>query len=189
MKRDYFVQAAKGCGQSVKEYYDDSEYNYVIIEGLTPICWTDDDTPQVYSSAEDALYELSNWRVPLRNVSIVTERELIDSFCLTEMQAALAEVEEVMDDTNSHDSRLVARINDLWAEDKGKFRPILRALYQRDLNEIADSDAFGWNGESLATKKRQLDDAWSYFATPYLKRVADDQDLVTIINFINGTKQ
>lgn len=182
MDKTYFKDAAREQGVSVHHYYADADKNFVIVEGNVPECW-DDGCPEVFGSMDDALSELTNWPT-IRNVSVITEREFLNTYCSSELKQALDEEETVMDVTNNHNAKLVAQINDLWAEDKSKFALILRALYKRDIEEISCSDGFGWSGESLSTMKRQLDDAWSYFARPYLMRVADDRDLDTIIKFI-----
>lgn len=109
--------------------------------------------------------------------------------------------EEVMDTTNGHDKKLVEKINLAWAEKREKFYPILCALYERDIDEITDADAFqlpGWldsdeHHKGIVTgcweeyntmALNQMKKEWNLFAPNYLQHIADDTDLETILTFI-----
>lgn len=106
-------------------------------------------------------------------------------------------------DSNSHNPDLVRRINIAWMEKKDKFRPILCALYDRDIDEITDSDAFlfdqwkkwpeyeagcvskdwkAYNDRAYA----EMQTNWEDYAENYLQHVADDQDLECILDFVRG---
>ena len=108
---------------------------------------------------------------------------------------------DIMDDTNGHDPELVREINQKWAKYSYRFKPILLALYERDIDEITDCDSFLFNewkawpeydngcetGKWGAYNIRALEDlkeCWEFHAENYLKHIADDQDLKTIITFV-----
>ena len=193
--KDYIVRAAGENGKSVKSYYEDSKYNYVILEGHSVITW-DNDYPVIYGSKEDAIDELKEWGTNIRNISIITERELLDCHCANEVKTAIEEEEKenadsdevmltyFMNPYNQHSKELVLKINRLWKKDKSRFRPILVALYDRDLKEIYDADSFMGLpiGEDNAFAELQTN--WEEHAYNYLMHIADDGDLETIITFI-----
>lgn len=91
--------------------------------------------------------------------------------------------EEIMDTTNGHDPQLVYKINQAWNEKREKFCPILRALYERDFDEIFDSPAFQWT-DGKESVKEYLHDMWDVVADNYLQHIADDWDLETILSFL-----
>lgn len=101
----------------------------------------------------------------------------------------------------SHGDALVDEINIKWLKFHDKFKPILVALYERDIDEITDSDAFqipSWlNTEECAEGKfsgdwdgyhkmalADMTTRWDEFANNYLMHIADDQDLEAIIKFV-----
>ena len=107
----------------------------------------------------------------------------------------------IMDTTNAHNPDLVAQINEKWNMFNSFFRPILCALYERDIDEITDADSFhikeweqwdeyktgcdtgdwrDYNAKALRFMKRN----WQDFAENYLMHIADDQDLEVIIQFV-----
>lgn len=109
----------------------------------------------------------------------------------------------IMDTGQNHDPELVRRINLAWMWKKDKFRPILCALYERDINEITDSDAFlfdqwkkwpeyeagcvskdwkAYNDRAYA----EMQTNWEDYAENYLKHVADGKDLQCILDFVRG---
>lgn len=92
----------------------------------------------------------------------------------------------LMDTTNGHDKTLVRRINAAWAESKESFRPVLCALYDRDVWEIYNSDAFAWP-EAADTDYvySEMSNNWEMYAYDYLMHVADDTDLEAILNFLH----
>ena len=90
--KKYFVRASEEWGESVAEYYAKTAYNYVITEGNNDfvVKW-DNDCPVIFGSIDDALDELRNWMGGIRNVSIITEKEFIDTYCKDELIATLFE--------------------------------------------------------------------------------------------------
>ena len=91
----------------------------------------------------------------------------------------------IMDTTNGHEPELVRRINDAWDKYREEFRPILIALYDRDIEEIFNSDAFrcGWNDTDEAFADLQSN--WDMHAWNYLQHIADNQDLSAVLHFLN----
>lgn len=90
----------------------------------------------------------------------------------------------VMDTTNSHDQGLVDAINVAWSLGSDRFRTILIALYDRDIDEIFNSPAFlcGWYDNDEAFSDLQTN--WQEHAYNYLMHIADNQDLETILKFV-----
>ena len=146
MKTNYFYEAAKDCGMTLKEYLGQTEYNYVIVEGDKVVLWKDNDCPVIFGDYEDALAELGYWAAPVRNVSIITEKEMLETYCKNDYEMALAvikaENEGGVMESHAHNEELVRKINDAWDKNKEGFYIILCALYKRDIEEITDSDAF-----------------------------------------------
>ena len=91
--------------------------------------------------------------------------------------------EEIMDTTNGHDPELVRKINQAWNEKREQFCPILRSLYERDIKEIMDSDAWDWT-DDVESVKETLYDEWDFHAYNYLMHIADDWDLKAILYFL-----
>ena len=90
-----------------------------------------------------------------------------------------------MNPYNAHNKELVLLINRLWKKNCGKFRPILVALYDRDLEEIINADSFANLGKGgFEDEYTELFVNWREHAYNYLMHIADDSDLETIINFI-----
>lgn len=109
----------------------------------------------------------------------------------------------IMDTLNGHDPDLVRRINVAWIEKKEMFRPILCALYERDIDEITDHDAFripAWeewkeyndgirSGDWTTYNEKALVEMqtnWEDYADNYLAHIADGQDLECILDFVRG---
>lgn len=84
--------------------------------------------------------------------------------------------EEVMNTLNAHNPMLVIAINDLWNDDEhSKFLEIiLRALYLRDMEEFQD--------KLDVCPHSVMEDPLEY-AHIYLTHVADDADLVAVLEF------
>lgn len=193
---NYFVGAAKEFNETIANYYSNTAHNYVIIEKDNVIVWNSNNCPIIFGSIDDALDELRCWSTPIENVSIKTERWLIDTYCNEEMYKAIVEEDEriansdekmltfFMNPYNGHSKELVLKINRLWKKNKSKFCPILIALFHRDFDEIYNADSFG----GLPTDKNDawlsLSLNWETNAYNYLMHIADDGDLETIINFI-----
>lgn len=101
----------------------------------------------------------------------------------------------------SHDQNLVERINKAWIKKHESFRPILCALYERDIDEITDHDAFqilewihtpeyqkgldtnDWS-DYLDMALKDMTDNWAAYADSYLHHIADDGDLEAILLFV-----
>lgn len=109
---------------------------------------------------------------------------------------------DIMDTLNGHSTELVEKINDAWRKGKKNFEPILKALYERDIDEITDADSFQlakWGGSwqwnegcrnnnwtpymdmALADMKEH----WEDYAENYLMHIADDCDLEAILAFMH----
>lgn len=195
MDKNYIVKAAKDWEHTIRGYYENSKYNYVITENGNPLCWKNG-CPMVFGDVTDATGEISNWREPFKNVSVVTEREILDTFCKEEVKKAIDEEDKatfLTDAYNGHDNVLVDKINELWRNARinkdvrvlKNFEIILKALYKRDAKEILNNERFGW--DENATEDSVYDNmcaAWVSLSYDYLKGVADDQDLEIIINFV-----
>lgn len=195
MDKNYIVKAARDNEEGIREYYKNSKYNYVITENGKPLCWKNG-CPVVYGDVVDATYEISTWREPFKNVSVVNEREILDTFCKEEVEKAIKEEDEnifLTDTGNNHDEHLVKKLNDLWRKAHiendtrrlRNFEIILKALYKRDANEILNNERFGW-GDDMTEEKvyDKMCTAWVSLSYDYLKGVADDGDLETIITFV-----
>lgn len=109
----------------------------------------------------------------------------------------------IMDTTNGHNPDLVRTINSWWIERREAFEPILKALYERDIEEITDHYAFlfdqwkewpeynqgcetnNWSNYNKRALK-DLQEYWEFHAENYLQHIADDGDLETILNFIRN---
>lgn len=195
MDKNYIVKAAKEFEHTIRGYYENSKYNYIITENGKPLCWKNG-CPMVFGDVTDATYEISSWREPFKNVSVVTEREILDTFCKEEVEKAIEEEDKatfLTDAYNGHDNVLVDKINELWRNARinkdvrvlKNFEIILKALYKRDAKEILNNERFGW--DENATEESVYESmcaAWVSLSYDYLKGVADDQDLETIINFV-----
>ena len=97
----------------------------------------------------------------------------------------LPDYEDIMDTTNNHNPELVAKINNAWNEKREMFFPILCALYDRDIKEIMDSDAWDWTDDAESVKET-LHDEWDFHAYNYLQHIADDTDLECILNYLHA---
>lgn len=98
----------------------------------------------------------------------------------------------IMTPYNAHNKDLVNKINELWNSEKhDRFRIILVAYMQRDLEEMLEKNCFGDCSDDKVVNfvenivdKHYLDEHWEDLAEYYLMRVADDADLECIIDFI-----
>lgn len=78
----------------------------------------------------------------------------------------------IMDASNGHDQWLVDKINQCYSKKIDLFFAIVRSLAERDVDEIGDICDMGIDD---MTKKD--------LARLYCNRIADNRDLVTIINY------
>ena len=201
-KEHYFVKAARDFGESVQDYLATAKYNYVIVEGKKPILWAREKYPVIFGSIDEVAHELKNWAMPIKNISIITEEDYIKAYLGQEVWEQFAYGSGIMDTTNGHDTGLVEDINRAWRKGKINFKPILCALYERDIDEITDSDAFRipkWEeteeyNEGLETENwdaymdmalKDMQEHWEDYADNYLQHIADDGDLECILNFLH----
>ena len=186
-KTPYFVQAARELCESVIEYLSNTKYNYVIVEGITPVVWDGctPNIPVVFGSMQDAFEEMGNW-AKVENVSIITEEQYIKTYLGDAWDRYYKSNDYVMNTTNGHDKALVHSINELWAKDYNKFRPILTALYRRDVEECLNADGFTWDADANAEFVfMEMCTHWEAYAHDYLQHIADDQDLQCILDFLH----
>lgn len=88
----------------------------------------------------------------------------------------------IMDTSSYHNAFFVEKINDLWNSSKhDNFKNILIAYMLRDLEEMFDKNIFE---DDIDVDYKHLNEHWETLAEYYLMRVADDEDLVAIINYI-----
>lgn len=98
----------------------------------------------------------------------------------------------IMTPYNAHNKDLVNKINELWNSEKhDRFRIILVAYMQRDLEEMLEKNCFGDCGDDKVVNfvenevdYNYLNENWEDLAEYYLMRVSDDADLECIIDFI-----
>jgi hypothetical protein len=201
-KEHYFVKAARDFGESVQDYLATAKYNYVIVEGEKPILWAREKYPVIFGSIDEVAHELNNWTMPIKNISIITEEDYIKTYLGQEVWEQFAYGSGIMDTTNGHDTGLVEDINRAWRKGKINFKPILCALYERDIDKITDHDAFRipkWEqteeyNEGLETENwdaymdmalKDMQEHWEDYADNYLQHIADDGDLECILNFLH----
>lgn len=202
MNKPYFVEAAQTLGETIKEYLDKTKYNYVIVEGKKPILWAREKYPVIFGSIDEVACELRNWTMPIKNISIITEEDYIKRYLGNAWKEWYDYEETIMDTGNGHSEKLVNSINRAWRKGKINFKPILCALYERDINEITDSDAFRipkWEeteeyNEGLETENwdaymnmalKDMQEHWEDYANNYLQHIADHCDLECILNFLH----
>lgn len=87
-------------------------------------------------------------------------------------------LDKIMDTNNAHDPKLVEYINYIWCRKSKSFYPIIKALCERDIDEINDKREDAILND--LNDERYFADAVQF----YLMQCADDGDLETIINFI-----
>ena len=194
--KHYFLTAANELQVSVEEYIKDAKINYVIIEGDEVIKWRGSNNPVIFGSKGDAISELSQWcGREIRNISIITEHELLKTYCEKEI-ADYFKYETLMDTTNGHYELLVNNINSLWSKaykenlfGNGRrmrnFEIILKALYERDIIEIMQSERFSVS--PYRTSEEVLSDMkkhWVDYAYDYLMGIADNEDITNIDRFV-----
>lgn len=101
----------------------------------------------------------------------------------------LSNYEDIMDATNNHNPKLVAKINIAWNTKREQFFPIMCALYKRDNDEILASDAFAdWDkvSKDYDTLYEYMEANWDIEAYNYLQHIADDTDLECILNYLHA---
>ena len=138
---------------------------------------------------EGGLYKITGFTGRSILVDEIRPRKDNDDWIVTEIGLSQADKftlvsdEEIMDTTNGHNPELVAKINKAWNEKREQFCSILRTLYDRDIKEIMDSDAWNWTDDAESVKET-LHDEWDFHAYNYLMHIADDWDLKAILYFL-----
>ena len=83
----YFVKEARGLEESVEKYLNDAKYKFVIIHEDKPVVYEDGDDrncPVVFGDWDDITFELKEWPMPIRNISIITEEDYIKTYLPSE---------------------------------------------------------------------------------------------------------
>lgn len=166
-----------------------------------------------YIRFEDVVYRITGFTDRGYNVKEIcgrfnAEYETIEVGFVAEKTAKLLDdYEEIMDTTNGHNPELVDKINKMWNKNRESFFPILCALYERDIDEITDSDAFqekewletdeyktacdtelekrDWTAYNKMALGRMIAE-WDFYAYNYLQHIADDNDLECILHFVGA---
>lgn len=147
-----------------------------------------------YISYEGGIYKITGFSE--RGIMVKEICGMLDSewetteigFSQSDKVKIIPDYESVMDTTNGHNPKLVAKINIAWNEKREMFFPIMCALYKRDIEEIINNDAFSF---ACASEIWSPDDAYNYLtkyweteASNYLQHIADDADLECILNYL-----
>ena len=169
-----------------------------------------------YDDRREVLGILAKWAIEFNRR--LNNNPLAGNFYYDLLDQFLGEKENfmssVMDSNNGHKPELVNTINRMWEERGAEFRPILCALYARDIDEITDADSFQldrWNPEIGGDENvydpdiavaywegqkngdwteynrlalRDMEEDWSDYANNYLTHIADDWDLEAILAFL-----
>lgn len=109
LKKDYFYEAARDNGVSLKEYFEGLDHNFVIIDNGTPVVWQSNNCPVIFGDVADAKSELLHWCGTITNVSIITEKEFIGRYCFDEYTKAVKEIAEIDQDPMAHAYNLYKR--------------------------------------------------------------------------------
>lgn len=174
-------------GESDWFYYD--EIDEFVGKKFTEIKLGDEFAKGDYIIYATGLYKIIGFTARGILVDEIRPRKDADEWIITEIglsqvkDIVLVSGEEIMDTTQNHDPELVRKINQAWNEKREGFCPILRALYERDITEIMDSDAWNWT-DNADSVKETLHDEWDVHADNYLMHIADDLDLQTILTFL-----
>jgi hypothetical protein len=153
--------------------------------------------PKVWALTDEQISEIDEY----------TGGRITDSGCITPWDvcvkfAKIVHFGVISTWGDGHNPSLVASINRAWVEEKERFKLILLALYERDIDEITDADCFLYDqwkawpeyNHGCETKdwgpynKRALEimkEKWDFYADNYLDHIADDIDLVGILNFLH----
>lgn len=168
-------------------YYD--EIDDLVERKFTEIKLADKFVKGDYIIYETGLYKITGFTYRGILVDEIVPRKGDDDWVLTEIglsqveNITLVSGEVIMDTSQNHDHELVRKINRAWNEKREEFCPILRALYERDIKEIMDSDAWNWTDDEESVKETLHDD-WDIHADNYLMHIADNLDLQTILTFL-----
>ena len=199
MSRDEILNLFEGWGKEYEElakmheadddwfYYD--EMDEFVGRKFTEFKLADEFVEGDYIVYATGLYKITGFTARGILVDEIRPRKDAEDWVVTEIglsqvkDITLVSGEEIMDTTNGHDPDLVRNINQAWNEKREQFCPILRALYDRDIKEIMDSDAWNWT-DDVESVKETLHDEWDFHAYNYLMHIADDWDLKAILYFL-----
>ena len=185
--KEYEELAKKHEGDDNWFYYE--EMDEFVDRKFTEIKLGDEFVEGDYIIYATGLYKITGFTARGILVDEIRPRVDADEWVITEIglsqveNITLVSGEEIMDTTQNHDPELVYKINQAWNEKREQFAPILRALYERDITEIMDSDAWNWT-DNMDSVKETLHDEWDVHADNYLMHIADDLDLRTILTFL-----
>ena len=84
LNKTYFLLGAEMFDETVSEYLDNIDYNYIVIDGASgePLCF-DDGYPVIYGDKAEAEADASE-----PGDYVITERELLERFCKDEFVSA-----------------------------------------------------------------------------------------------------
>jgi hypothetical protein len=185
--KEYEELAKKHEGDDNWFYYE--EMDEFVDRKFTEIKLGDEFVEGDYIIYATGLYKITGFTSRGILVDEIRPRKDADDWVITEIglsqveNITLVSGEEIMDTTNGHDPDLVRNINHAWNEKREEFCPILRALYERDIKEIMESDAWNWTDDAESVKET-LHDEWDVHVDNYLMHIADDLDLKTILTFL-----
>lgn len=185
--KEYEELAKKHEGDDNWFYYD--EMDEFVDRKFTEIKLGDEFVEGDYIIYATGLYKITGFTSRGILVNEIRPRKDADDWVITEIglsqvkEITLVSGYEIMDTTQNHDPELVRKINQAWNEKREGFCPILRALYERDIKEIMESDAWNWTDDAESVKET-LHDEWDIHANNYLMHIADDWDLKAILYFL-----
>jgi hypothetical protein len=185
--KEYEELAKKHEGDDNWFYYD--EMDEFVDRKFTEIKLGDEFVEGDYIIYATGLYKITGFTSRGILVDEIRPRKDADDWVITEIglsqvkEITLVSGYEIMDTTQNHDPELVYKINQAWNEKREQFCPILRALYERDIKEIMESDAWNWTDDAESVKEA-LHDEWDIHANNYLMHIADDWDLKAILYFL-----
>lgn len=148
------------------------------------------DAPNHEEAKVLAVREVSKMLDFTRSLNVDKRVQFLNPLLLTKVEKSFY---PIMTPYNSHNKDLVNKINELWNSEErhDRFRIILVAYMQRDLDEMYDKNCFGEASDEKTEKffdenvnTEYLNTHWEDLAECYLMRVADDADLECIIDFI-----
>lgn len=185
--KEYEELAKKHEGDDDWFYYE--EMDEFVDRKFTEIKLSDEFVEGDYIIYATGLYKITGFTSRGILVDEIRPRKDADDWVITEIglsqvkEITLVSGYEIMDTTQNHDPELVYKINQAWNEKREQFCPILRALYERDIKEIMESDAWNWTDDAESVKEA-LHDEWDIHANNYLMHIADDWDLKAILTFL-----
>lgn len=114
------------------------------------------------------------------NKWIVTEI----GFSQAEKIEILDNYEEIVEYGGKFMPEYVEKINRAWNERREEFCPILRVLYNRDVEKFIKCSAYNWTAD-IDSIKETLWGEWDFFAHGYFENIAEEADLRCILDFLH----